>query len=97
MVVPRGDMATGFIGAANRDPDQFSNPDDLDAARVNNRHLSFAAGSHYCLGAALARLEAQIALATFLERYPNLHLLVAEPVWRQTAQLRGLQDLSIGF
>jgi cytochrome P450 len=96
-VIRRGDMVTGFIGAANRDPDQFANPDDLDLARLNTRHLSFAAGSHYCLGAALARLEAQVAFATLLQRFPDLHLLVDEPAWRQTAQLRGLQSLHVGF
>lgn len=96
-VIRRGEMATGFIGASNRDPDQFLDPDDLDVGRLNNRHLSFAAGSHYCLGAALARLEAQIAFATLVEHFPNLDLLIDEPVWRQTAQLRGLQSLPVGF
>jgi len=63
-----------MIGAANRDPAQFRNPDRLDVTRDPNRHVSFGHGVHYCLGAALARMELRLAVAGFLERFPNYRL-----------------------
>jgi pimeloyl-[acyl-carrier protein] synthase len=82
------------LGAANRDPVQFPVPDHLDIARRPNRHLSFSHGIHFCLGAALARLEAGIALAALLDRYPRLDL-AAEPAWRDNPDFRGLETLCV--
>jgi cytochrome P450 len=87
------------IGSANRDETVFENPDALDIARENNRHLSFSQGIHYCLGAALARLEAQIAINTLLDRMPNLRLKCSTESlrWRPILILRGLDALPVTF
>jgi cytochrome P450 len=85
-----------LIGAANRDPRQFVDPDRLDITRANAAaHLSFAAGIHYCVGAPLARLEAQLALTGLLRRYPNLRLVTTQPAYRPTFVLRGLGALEV--
>ena len=83
------------LGAANRDPDQFPQPDQLDLTRQGTTPMPFGAGIHYCLGAALARLEGQIALATLLQRFPDLQLTPEPLVWRQNLVLRGLRSLPI--
>jgi cytochrome P450 PksS len=92
-------MVLGVIGSANRDPAHFADPDTLDLARDPNRHLAFGMGAHYCLGAPLARLETQIALAVLLERAPDLRLAVpAEALrWRKHAFLRGLRELPLAM
>lgn len=72
--IGKGQRVMPFLGAANRDPRQFPEPDRLDLGRSPNPHLAFGFGAHYCLGAPLARLEAQIALPTILRRLPNLKL-----------------------
>lgn len=72
--IRKGQLLHIMIGAANRDPEQFKEPDRLDIARSPNRHVSLGHGVHYCLGAALARLELRIAVATFLSRYPDYRL-----------------------
>ena len=72
--IRKGQLLHIMIGAANRDPEQFENPDRLNIARSPNRHVSLGHGVHYCLGAALARLELRIALASFLARYPDYRL-----------------------
>jgi pimeloyl-[acyl-carrier protein] synthase len=91
-----GQRVTVFIGAANRDPAQFAEPDRLDVARANaSQHLSFAAGIHYCVGAPLARLEAQIAIGALLRRMPTLRLATDTPKWRRTFVLRGLASLPV--
>lgn len=84
------------IGAANRDPERFPDPDRLDIRRENNRHLAFGWGAHFCFGAPLARLEAQIALESLL-RLPNLHLDPAPLVWHDNQGFRGLKALPITF
>jgi cytochrome P450 len=81
--------------AANRDPEQFGDPDRLDIARRENRHLSFAHGPHYCLGAALARLEGQIAFATLLRRFPALRPTDDRPDWNGNIGLRGVNALPV--
>jgi cytochrome P450 PksS len=99
VTIPRGEMVLGVIGSANRDALHFDMPDTLDLKRERNRHLAFGLGAHYCLGAPLARLEAQIAITTLLDRLPNLRLAVEPQAlrWRRNAILRGLQTLPVTF
>ena len=92
-----GSVVLGLLGAANRDPDQFPEPDRLDLGRRDNRHLAFGWGIHFCLGAPLARLEGQLAFATLLRRLPRLALATERVEWRQTATLRGLAALPVRF
>ena len=86
------------MGAANRDPERFSEPDRLDIGRQDNRHLAFGWAAHFCFGAALARLEGQIAFETLLRRLPNLALDTTTPLeWRHNLGLRGLTALPVVF
>jgi len=74
--VPRGALLTTLLGGANRDPAVFENPDTLDVTRPNaDQHVSFSAGRHYCLGAALARMEGEVGLRSFFDRFPDVELL----------------------
>jgi cytochrome P450 len=94
--VKKGDQALLFLGAANRDPAQFEDPESLDVTRKNVRHLAFGQGIHFCLGAPLARLEAPIALNAMLQRYPNLRLSSRqEPEWGTNFILHGLKRLPV--
>ncbi|MCS6843901.1 MAG: cytochrome P450 [Caldilineales bacterium] len=92
----RGDRVAVLLGAANRDPAQFANPDALDITRWPNPHVAFGGGIHYCVGAPLARLELQVALPILLERLPGLHL-VEEPLYRNTYHFHGLQSLRVAW
>ena len=76
------------IGAANRDPQQFSDPETLDIGRTPNRHLAFATGAHQCAGMALARLEGAIAISRFLARFPD-YALSGAPVRGGRVRFRG--------
>ncbi|GAA0223736.1 cytochrome P450 [Cryptosporangium japonicum] len=98
VTIPRGQIVVLSISAANHDPDRFERPGLVDLDRPDNAHLSFGHGMHYCLGAPLARLEGDLAIATILRRLPDLRLVVApdELVWRP-AVLRGLESLPIQF
>lgn len=87
-------LAVG-LAAANRDPAQFPEPDRLNIERAENAHVSFGHGIHFCLGAALARLEGRIALETLLRRYPEMRLLEEAPRWQQNFTLRGLRSLRV--
>jgi cytochrome P450 len=95
--ITRGQYVSLVLGAANRDPKVFPEPDRLDVGRRENRHVAFGHGIHFCLGAALARLEGQIALGTLLRRMPTLRLETATPQWRANQALRGLQSLPVAF
>jgi cytochrome P450 PksS len=97
VAIPRGGLVLAVLGSANRDPQQFLRPDDLDLGREPNPHLAFGRGAHACLGAPLARLEGQIAICALLRRLPNLRLAVpAESLqWRRGAFLRGLERLPV--
>jgi pimeloyl-[acyl-carrier protein] synthase len=95
--IPRGDHVVVFLGAANRDPLRFANPDQLDIARTDNHHLSFAAGPHRCIGEVLAKVEGRIAFETILRRMPNLSLADPHPKWRPAMSLRGLKSLPLTF
>ena len=83
-----------FIGAANRDPDAFANPDVLDITRPKKSHLSFGRGIHYCLGAPLAILEGKSAILALLDRFPTMRL-VSEPTYNDVLVLRGLSELIV--
>ena len=93
--IPRGETVLCLLGSANRDPAAYPDePDRLDIARPNVRPLSFGGGIHFCLGAQLARIEAEIAISTLLRRLPELRLDDAQnPEWRPTFVLRGLKHL----
>jgi len=78
VVIPPGALVYGVLASANRDANEFEEPDQLDLGREKNRHLAFGQGIHYCLGAPLARLEGQIALRRSVERMPALRLAVPE-------------------
>jgi cytochrome P450 len=95
--IPKGEMVMPFIGAADRDPAQFSGPDRLDLGRADNRHIAFGWGIHFCLGAPLARVEGQIAIDTLVRRLPRLALVDDEPEYRQSLTLRGLKALPVTF
>lgn len=85
------------MGAANRDPERFPEPDRLDLSRKDNRHLAFGWGPHFCFGAPLARIEGQIAFAALLRRLPNLQLEPGPQIWRENLGLRGLIALPVSF
>jgi cytochrome P450 len=93
--IPKGESILCLLGSANRDPAVYPDqPDRLDITRPNVKPLSFGGGIHFCLGAQLARIEAEIAISTLLRRLPNLRLDDAEnPEWRPTFVLRGLKRL----
>jgi cytochrome P450 len=95
--IPKGELVVACIASANRDSSQFENPQALDITRANNKHLSFGQGMHYCLGAPLARLEAQIAIGTLLAGAPNLRLKgnPDDLKWRSGFVLRGLEKLPV--
>jgi cytochrome P450 len=95
--IPKGAVVSAVLGAANRDPARFREPDRLDVARRDNRHLAFGSGDRFCLGAALARLEGQIAIGTLLRRLPNLELAAQPPAWRHSTETRGLRELQAVF
>jgi len=99
VTIPRGEFVFAVLASANRDEQQFENPDRLDLGREPNPHVAFGYGMHYCLGASLARLEAQIAIATLFRRVPSLKLaLPANSLrWKRGLVLRGLESLPVRF
>ena len=95
--IAKGSLVVTAIGAANRDPAHFPDPDRLDITRRDNRHIAFGFGIHFCLGAPLARLEGQIAIGTLLRRMPGLGLATSTLEWRESSTLRGLKNLPVTF
>jgi cytochrome P450 len=94
----KGQSVICLLGSANRDPLVYSDPDRLDITRRDVRPLSFGGGIHHCVGAQLARIEAEVAIATLLRRLPTLQLDSSErPDWRRTFVLRGLNKLSASW
>jgi cytochrome P450 len=95
-ILEAGEQVAVLIGAANRDYSRFAEPDRLDLDRPNaNRHLAFGTGTHACVGAALARLEAEIGLGCLVKRLTHLRLGEERPAWRATPGIRGLQSLRV--
>lgn len=93
-LVPKGHQVIAVLAAGNRDPAVFERPDELDVRREKVKPLSFGGGIHLCLGAQLARTEADEALTALFERLPGLELEeVANPCWKQTITLRGVTDM----
>lgn len=92
-----GEKALVSLGAANRDPAQFPDPDRFDITRANNSHLAFSDGIHYCLGAALARIEAEIAINTLVQQLPDIKLSQEKLEWRNKVSVRSLKALPITF
>lgn len=97
--IATGDPVLVVLAAADRDPERFAEPDRLDLARRDNQHLGYGHGIHYCVGAPLARLEGQAALATLLTRLPDVRLAVepADLRWRGGLIMRGLRTLPVQF
>lgn len=95
--IARGDLVLAVLASANRDERQFKAPDTLDLAREPNRHVSFGAGIHYCLGAPLARLQGEISLRTLLHRLPRLRLALPRESlrWRRGIFVRGVEKLPV--
>jgi cytochrome P450 len=94
VTMPKGTPITLCIGAANRDPEQFPEPDELDVRRSPNRHLAFAAGPHQCAGLHIARLEGRIGISRFLKRFPGYRLR-AKPIRGGRARFRGFTSIPV--
>ncbi|MBR8835930.1 MAG: cytochrome P450 [Stigonema ocellatum SAG 48.90 = DSM 106950] len=95
--IKAGEKIVLCLGAANRDPAQFPEPDELNINREPNHHVAFADSIHYCLGAALARVESQIAINTLIQQFPNLKLASDQLEWRKSIVIRGLKTLPVSF
>ena len=95
--IPPHGMVYIFLGAINRDPARYPEPDRLDITRELTHHLAFSFGAYYCLGAALARTETSVGMRTLLDRFPGLRPATGEFEWRDTLQLRGPQRLDVTF
>jgi cytochrome P450 PksS len=95
--IPKGSHVLGMIISANRDEAVFERPDDLDLGRSPNKHLSFAFGSHFCLGNQLARMEGRLALNALVQKFPDMRLAVPKEqlVYKPTESLRGLRSLPL--
>jgi cytochrome P450 len=94
-IIRKGDLVNTIIGAANRDPERFSNPNDFNITRNEGRHLGFGIGIHFCIGAPLVRLEAEVVFETILRRFPNLCLATENLEWQEHPIFRGLKSLPI--
>jgi cytochrome P450 len=94
-VLKEGDRLFAIINAANRDETQFAEADKVDLGRQPNRHLTFGQGTHFCLGAQLARLEARLALPTLIDRFPKMSTGSSPPEWLDSLVMRGLKSLPV--
>ncbi len=92
--IRKGESVMLLLGAGNRDPEQFADPDAFDVGRTPNRHLAFAMGAHFCIGAPLARLVGEVALRALYARFPQTSV-AREPRWTGSPTLRLLQDLEV--
>ena len=96
-VIPQYTQTVLLLGAANRDPAQFADPERLDIGRTENRHLAFGMGIHFCLGAPLARIEGQIAIGEFARRIETPRLIEDPPTYKENVTLRGIASLPVNF
>ncbi|MFI0409342.1 cytochrome P450 [Actinomadura sp. 3N508] len=94
VTIPAGESIVALLGAANRDPSRYPDPDRLDVRRPDVKPVSFGGGIHFCLGAALARLEGRLAVQGLVRKFSRIEL-AAEPVWKQSLTLHGLQGLRV--
>jgi cytochrome P450 len=94
--IGKGQTVLSLLGAANRDPGMFPEADRFDIRRTPNKHLAFGHGSHFCLGAALARIEAPIALEVLFDRFPEIRLAREELEWN-SGVMRGLRELPLAI
>jgi cytochrome P450 len=97
VTIPRGDRAVVALGSANRDPAVYTDPDRFEVTRDEAKHVSFGGGPHFCLGAALGRLEGQLAIETVVRRLPRLRVAADRLDWRPLPVFRGLKALSVEF
>lgn len=93
--IKKGEILALALGAANRDPEQFMNPDQFDINRADNNHLAFGSGIHYCLGANLGRLEAAVAIQNIIGKYPELKLIKKKSEWLPLVFIRCLKSLPV--
>jgi len=95
--IERGQLVAQMLGAANRDPEVFPDPDRLDITRNSGRHIAFGYGIHFCIGAPPARIEAAVAFRTLFRRFPALRLKHDQADWREEIVFRGLNSLMVEF
>ena len=95
--IRKGDLVNSILGSANRDPQRFSNPDHFNITRNEGRHLSFGVGIHFCIGAPLVRLEAEIVFETILRCFPNISLATQTLEWQEHPIFRGLKSLPVNL
>ena len=93
--IRKGDRLRWFIASANRDRDAFENPDVFDISRQPNAHISFGGGTHYCLGATLARVEGQEVFRALVERFPTMRLAIDQLEYQPSIQFRSLKSLPV--
>jgi len=99
VVIPAGEWVLPAVSSADRDPAQFADPDRLDLGRDASGHVAFGHGVHHCLGAPLARMEAEVALGALFDRFPAISLAVppSELRWRPVSLMNGLESLPVRF
>ena len=95
--IRRGELFLASIGSANRDERVFADPDRLDLRRPDNKHLALGSGPHFCLGATLARMEAEIAIRTLVSRFPDLRLERQKLQWHTGLTFRGVKSLKLAL
>jgi cytochrome P450 len=95
--IRKGDLVNSIIGSANRDPEQYENPDRFEITRKGGRHLSFGLGIHFCIGASLVKLEAELAFTTILRRFSKLQLATENLQWQEHPIFRGLKSLPVSL
>ena len=94
-LIRKGDLVNTIVGSANRDPERFAHPDRFDITRNEGRHLGFGRGIHFCIGAPLVRLEAEIVFETILRRFPHINLVTEKLEWQEHPIFRGLKSLPV--